>query len=163
MKKQDFLNKVKKEGKIELVEPSEEICKSYLRKADNCLKSAKLLLQNSLYENSISMTYYAMYNSLIALFFWVGIKCENHSASLILFKRLFNRNDLFGIISFAKKERIDKQYYVTTEKDILTKESAEDIYKKAENFLIQIKILINELHTENIEKIRKKFASLFEN
>jgi uncharacterized protein (UPF0332 family) len=153
---------MKKEGKIELVEPSEEICKSYLRKADDCLKSAKLLLQNSLYENSISMAYYAMYNSLIALFFRVGIKCENHSASLILFKRLFNRNDLFGIISFAKKERIDKQYYVTTEKDILTKESAEDMYKKAENFLIQIKILINELHTENIEKIRKKFASLFE-
>jgi len=54
MKKQNFLNKVKKEGKIELVEPSEEICKSYLRKADNCLKSAKILLQNMLYENSIS-------------------------------------------------------------------------------------------------------------
>jgi uncharacterized protein (UPF0332 family) len=107
------------------------------------------------------MAYYAMYNSLIALFFRVGIKCENHSASLILFKKLFNRNDLFKIISFAKKERIDKQYYVTTE-DILTKESAEDMYKKAENFLVQIKLLINELHIENIEKIRKKFASLFE-
>jgi len=86
MKKSSFLNRLKKEGKLTLVEPSEEICNSYLEKADNCLKSAKLLLQNNLYENSVSMSYYAMYNSLTSLFFKIGIKCENHSGSILIFK-----------------------------------------------------------------------------
>lgn len=62
MRKLGFWSKLKKEGKLQLVEPSEEICESYIEKSDNCLKSAKLLLQHSLYENSISMSYYAMYN-----------------------------------------------------------------------------------------------------
>lgn len=142
MKEPSFLSKLKKEGKLELVEPSEEICKSYMEKADNCLKSAKLLLQNSLYENSVSMSYYAMYDSLTALLFKVGIKCENHAGSIVLFKNLFGRIHLFKIISFAKEERIDKQYYVTSKKNfILTKESAGDMTKKAEDFLIKNKII----------------------
>ena len=100
------MNKLKEESKLELVEPSEEICTSYLEKAENCLKSAKLLLQNSLYENSISMSYYVMYNSLTALLFKTGVKCENHAASILLLKKLFDRADLFKAISFAKEERI---------------------------------------------------------
>lgn len=107
----NFLSKLKKEEKLELVEPSEEICESYSEKSVNCLKSAKLLLQNNLYENSIGMSYYAMYNLLVALLFRVGIKCQNHSGSILLLKLLFGENDLFKLIYDAKKERIDKQYY----------------------------------------------------
>lgn len=161
MKKQNFLNKLKKERKLELIEPSQDICSSYLKKADNCFRSAKLLLQNDLYENSISMSYYAMYNSLTALLFRVGIKSENHSASIILLKKLFGKTDLFKIISFGKDERIDKQYYVASEHDELTRESAYDMIKKAENFLIEIKLLINELNTEAIEEVRKRFRKAF--
>ncbi len=155
MKKPSFLSKLKKEGKLELVEPSEEICKSYIEKADNCLKSAKLLLQHNLYENSVSMSYYAMYNLLTALLFKCGIKCENHAGSIILFKKLFGKSDLFKVISFAKEERIDKQYYVTSKKNfILTKESAEDMVKKAEDFLVKMKLVIVGLKNEQIETLR---------
>ena len=155
MIKPSFLDKLKKEGKLELVEPSEEICKSYIEKSDNCLKSAKLLLQHSLYENSVSMSYYAMYNALTALLFKTGIKCENHAGSIILLKKLFGRMDLFKIISFAKKERIDKQYYVTD--FVLTKESAEDMAKKSEDFLVKMKLVITELKNEQIKNLREKF------
>jgi len=154
------LNKLKKERKLELVEPSEEICISYLKKADNCFRSAKLLLQNELCENSISMSYYSMYNSLTALLFNVGIKSENHSASIIILKKLFGKIDLFKIISFAKDERIDRQYYVTSEKDELIKKSAQGMIKKAESFLVEIKLLINNLNTEDIEEIRRKFKNI---
>jgi len=118
MIKSTFLIKLKEEGKLELVEPSKEICDSYIEKANNSLKSAKLLLKNALYENSVSMSYYTMYNSLTALLFRCGIKCENHSGSILILKKLFKRHDLFKIISWAKKERIDKQYYLTTEKNL---------------------------------------------
>ena len=155
-----FLNKLKKEEKLELVESSEEIQDSYSEKSANCLKSAKLLLQNNLYENSIGMSYYAMYNLLLALLFRVGIKCENHGGSILLLKLLFEENDLFKIISDAKRERIDKQYYVTTEKDEITKEIADELLNNAEDFILKMKLVIKNLNNDSIEEIREKFETI---
>ena len=76
-----FLNKLKKEEKLELVEQSEDICDSYSQKSADCLKSAKLLLQNNLFENSIGMSYYAMYNLLLALLFRTGEKATRIDGS----------------------------------------------------------------------------------
>jgi len=157
MNKNIFLNKLKREEKLELVEPSEEIQNSYSEKSADCLKSAKLLLQNNLYENSIGMSYYTMYNLLVALLFRVGIKCENHGGSILLLKLLFGENELFKLISDAKKERIDKQYYVTTEKDGITEEIAEELLTDAEDFVLKIKLVINQLNNDSIGEIRRKF------
>ena len=156
----DFLNELKDDDKLELVEPSLEICSSYLEKSDNCMKSAKLLFQNDLFENSVSMSYYAMYNAATALLFKVGIKCENHNGTILIFKKLFGRFDLFKIISFAKGERIDKQYYVASKVDFIGKESAHDMLSKAENFTVQTKLIIQNLKNEEIPLFRKKFESL---
>ncbi len=98
-----------------------------------------------------------MYDSLTALLFRVGIKCENHAGSILLFKKLFRRIDLSKIISFAKDERIDKQYYVAS---VLTKESAQYMLRKAEEFLVQMKLIIGKLGTEEInasEKVQSHF------
>src|SRR3989344_858019 len=86
----DFLARLQREGKLELVSPSEDICQSYLEKSGNCLKSAKILLQNKLYDNSTTMSYYAMYNSLIALLFKIGItptrrSCPIHGLKPVVF------------------------------------------------------------------------------
>lgn len=155
-----FLNKLKKEKKLELVEPSEDVCNSYSDKSANCLKSAKLLLQNNLYENSVGQSYYAMYNQLTALLFRAGIKCENHAGSILLLKLLFNKDELFNLISDAKKERIDKQYYVTTEKDDITKEIADELLKNAEDFVLKMKLVIKNLNNDKIDEIRKKFETI---
>ncbi len=157
MTRNNFLNKLKKEKKLELVEPSEDICESYSDKSANCLKSAKLLLQNNLYENSVGMSYYTMYNQLTALLFVVGIKCENHAGSILLLRLLFEEQELFSLISHAKKERIDKQYYVTAKKDEITKEIAEELLNNAENFVLKMKVVIKSLNNESINKIRKNF------
>lgn len=153
MRRLDFLSRLKTEGKLLLVDPSIEICNSYLGKAENSLRSARILLDNDLYENSVSMSYYAMYNSLTALLFRVGVKCENHAGSIIVFRELFGRKDLYRKISYAKKERIDKQYYVSL---ILTEKSAEELYRKAEDFLLEIKLMIQNIRLEDISKLRKK-------
>ena len=78
MKKSDFLEKLREEGKLKLVEPSEEVKQAYLRKSASYLDSAKLLLENEKLEEAVSMAYYSMYYSLLALLFKVGIKSENH-------------------------------------------------------------------------------------
>lgn len=163
MKEINFLNKLRKERKLEAVEPSEEMKSSYLKKAEDCLKSAKILFQNSLYENSTSESYYCMYNSLLALLFKIGIKSENHSASIILFDKLFNEKDLFKTISFAKEERIDKQYYVETKQiSKATKESCNDMILKAEDFLIKMKLLISQTGNEKTELARSEFQKMFD-
>ena len=162
MKKPNFLSKLKEERKLELVEISEEMKSSYLKKAENCLKSSKILFQNKLFENSVSEAYYCMYNSLLALLFKAGIKSENHSASIILLKNLFNKKDLFKIISFAKEERIDKQYYIESQQKFeLTDDSCKDITLKAEDFLVKIRLFIDEMNNKDIDIIRKSFQNLF--
>lgn len=162
MRELTFLRKLKKKRIIELVEPSEEMKLSYLIKAENCIKSAKRLFQNQLYENSISEAYYCIYNSLLSLLSKIGIKSENHSASVILFDKLFNKTDLAKIISWAKGERIDKQYYVETQQIIrVTKESCNEMILKAEDFLIKMKLLINDIGNEKINSIREDFNKLF--
>ena len=155
-----FLNKLKREKKLELVDPSEDICNSYSDKSTNCLKSAKLLLQNNLYENSVGISYYAMYNQLTALLFMTGIKCENHAGSILLLKLLFGEEELFKLISDAKKERIDKQYYVTTEKDEITKEIADELLSNAENFVLKIKVVIKNLSNDSMEELQEKFWTI---
>ncbi len=161
MKELIFLKKLKEKRTIELVEPSDEMKFSYLIKAENCLKSAKILFKNNLYENSTSESYYCMYNSLLALLFKIGIKSENHSASIILLDELIDNKELVKIISWAKEERIDKQYYVGAQQTIkVTEQSCGEMISKAEDFLVRMKVVINEIGNEKIASIRDSFLRL---
>ena len=98
-----------------------------------------------------------MYYTLLALFFKVGIKCENHTAAIMLLKDVFEikNKDIY----FAKKERVDKQYYVdfkVTEKEVITSiEIAEDFDKKLFDF-------IESLNNDKIENFRKKIKMILE-
>jgi len=139
---------------LELVEPSKEIYDSYMEKSKNCLKSARVLLKNELYENSISMSYYAMYNSLTALLHRIGIDCENHFGSILLLKVIFDRPDLFESAISAKEERESKQYHISS-RDFL-ESSAESMIKEAEDFSNQIRLLNEDLTGEEIKDIRRK-------
>ena len=68
MKKQNFLHELFIERKIQVVNPSEEISRAYLRKSESHLSSALLLRDNGHYEEAVSMAYYSLYHSTMALF-----------------------------------------------------------------------------------------------
>jgi len=155
MKKINFLIKIFKEGKIQLVDPSEEIKESYLEKSESNLISAKILLDSNRLEEAISLVYYSMYHLLTALLFKVGIKCENHMASIIMLKELFELNN--SDILFAKKERVDKQYYTDFE---ITKEEVKESVKVAEKFNHNLLDFISKINNEEVRKYRKKFKKL---
>ena len=78
----------------------------------------------------------------------------------MLIKLLFDKEELFDLISEAKKERIDKQYYVTTEKDDLTKEIAGVLLKYAEDFVLKMKTMIRSLSNDDIKEVREKFKAI---
>jgi len=151
----NFLIKLKKEGKLELVEPSEEIKGSYIRKSESSLASAKILFDNEKLEESIALSYYSMYNMLTALLFKAGIKCENHSGTIILMKEVFNLNN--SDISTAKSERVDKQYYTDFH---ITKEEVKDAIKNAENFNSELLDFISKVNNKDIANYRKIFKEL---
>ncbi|MCX6814716.1 MAG: HEPN domain-containing protein, partial [Candidatus Aenigmarchaeota archaeon] len=73
MAKQGFLVKLAEEGKLGMVEPSEEIKNSYIKKSESYLESARILLERGKLEESVSMAYYSMYHVLTALLFRTGI------------------------------------------------------------------------------------------
>ena len=160
MKASNFLNKLKKEDSLKLVEPSEDISKSYLIKSEKCIKVAELAYNAGIYENAISEAYYSIYNSVLSLFYKCGIKCENHAGSILLLTLLFGEEELFKIISDAKKERIDKQYYVTTEKDDITKEIAVELLNNAEDFVLKMKVVVKKLNNDLIDELRNKFETI---
>lgn len=155
MKKITFLAKLKEEEKLELVEPSEEIKESYIRKSESSLASSKILLENDKLEEAIALTYYSMYHILTALFYKIGIKCENHAASIILLKEIFDMDN--SAISSAKKERIDKQYYTDFN---ITKQDVTDAIKNAEISNSQLFDFISKITNHDINIYRKKFEEL---
>ena len=156
MKKISFLIKLYKEGKLEKVEPSDEIKKAYLQRSNESLSSAKALFKLGNLKDSVALAYYSMYHCLLAALFRIGIKCENHSASIILLKEIFGFDNTS--ISRAKSERVDKQYYVDFE---VGKDDAERSIKIAEEFITDMSSLIAGLTEEKIKEYHKKALSLF--
>lgn len=152
-----FLIKLKKQGKLKIGESSKEMQKSYIEKSESNFISAKILLKNNRLEESVSLAYYSMYNLLLALLFGIGIKSENHTASIIMLKEIFEIDN--SEILFAKKERVDKQYYVdfhVVEKDVKV------LIKKAEEFNKMLLDFISKLNNNMIGLYQKKFKEIIE-
>lgn len=155
MKKTDFLTRLHQEGKLLLEEPSEEVKAAYLNKSESYLMSAKILLKNNKLEESVSLAYYSMYYMILALFSKVGIKCENHSAAIILLEKIFDIDN--SAISSAKRERVDKQYYVDF---IISSLEVEDLIGTAEVFNSKILDFIERLNNERIAEFREKMEKI---
>jgi len=156
MKKINFLVKLAKERKLQIVEPSEIIGEAYLQRSNESLSSAKALLKIRNLKDGVALAYYSMYHCLLAALFTIGIKCENHAASIILLKEVFDIEN--NKILKAKAERVDKQYYVDFSVNM---EEANNSIKIAEEFITEINNLIAALTKEKIKRCHKKAASLF--
>ena len=152
-----FLIKLQKQAKLKIVESSEEMQKSYVEKSESNFISAKILLNNNRLEEAVSLAYYSMYHILLALLFKTGIKSENHTASIILLKEIFGIDN--SEILFAKKERVDKQYYVNFH---IAKKDVTDLIKKAEEFNKKILDFISKLNNNMLKLYKEKFKEMIE-
>jgi len=100
-----------------------------------------------------------MYYTSLALLFKCGIKSENHGGTILLLKRLFNID--IKIISQAKKDRIDSQYYTRDNVGIEVNEKiASQAMKDAETYCNEIKVIIERLTNTQIGKVRKEFEEI---
>ena len=156
MKRISFLIKLAKEGKLQATEPSEEIKEAYLQRSNESLSSAKALLNIGNLKDAVALAYYSMYHCLLAALFRIGIKCENHAASIILLKEIFGVDNTR--ISKAKSERVDKQYYVDFSVNL---EEVNNSIMIAEEFIAELNDLIATLTEDKIREYRGKAVSLF--
>jgi uncharacterized protein (UPF0332 family) len=149
------LKKLVKLNVIQSVDPSINLRKSYLEKSDESISSSKILYKNKQYNDAIALSYFSMYNSLLALLFSCGIKSENHNASIFLLKEIFDIDN--SEIKTAKVERKDKQYYPsfsTNEKEV------SNAIKISEKFNSEIEDFIEKLTSDKIKGYHIKFKSL---
>lgn len=157
MKKMSFLNKLYKKKKLQIIEPSENVKTAYLQRSDESLTSAKTLLEIGNLKDSVALSYYSMYHCLLALLFRVGIKCENHTAAIILLRKVFEIDNMK--ISKSKEERVDKQYSVGFR---IEQEEAQDSINTAEEFITGIIEFIDKLNEEDIQDYRKRARDIIQ-
>lgn len=156
-KRHEFLHKLYAQGHLRVVEPSDELKVAYLRKSESYLISARILLDNYRIEEAVSMTYYSMYYMVLALLYKTGIKCENHSGAIILLKKLYNLEN--NAIEEAKRERVDKQYYVDFS---ITREEVEDLLASAEEFNAGILEYTERMSRSDAGRLQKTFHELIQ-
>ena len=151
----DFLKQLYKQGTLQLVEPSVTLKDAYHSKSEGFLSSAKLLLDNDRLEEAVSLAYYSMYYSVLALLFRAGIKCENHTAAAMLLKLVFG-HDPADLVK-AKSERIETQYYIDAE---LTREDVRQMVLMAETFDGEMFDTVERMTTGDIENYRKALTRI---
>ncbi len=100
------------------------------------------------------MAYYSMYHAVTALFFRAGIKCENHAAAITILAEIFGMDA--RPIAQAKRERIDKQYYVSS---TIARKDVEELLDTAEEFNALVVDRIARLTRTEIGSFRKSFAA----
>ena len=151
------MSRLFRKGQLQEAEPSNDIATAYLQRSEESLSSAKALLRIGNLKDTVALAYYAMYHCLLAVLFRIGIKCENHTAAIMVLKEAFEL-DTTALIVKAKSERVDKQYYVDFE---VMKEEAESAIAVAEEFVSKMTNLIATLTEQRVKEYHERAVRLF--
>ncbi|MBS3134122.1 HEPN domain-containing protein [Candidatus Woesearchaeota archaeon] len=138
-------------GGLKIVEPNERLSKSYLEQAKSSLLRAKKDLEDKDLLWTTVAIYYAEYYALYSFLQKIGVKCENHSCSILAVGILFGE-DKIKIINKHKDKRIDAQYYMKVDQEIKVKV----MLTEAQNFISNFDELVSNLSEKEIKKYRER-------
>ncbi len=138
---------------IKIIIPNETLSKSYLEQAkSSILRAEKNLDEKDFLWATVAM-YYAEYYALYSFLQKIGIKCENHTCSILAVEFLLGQNEV-KIINEHKGKRIDAQYYIKTDQE----ETIKQRMTEAKNFISTFDELISNLSEEEIKEYKEKIA-----
>ncbi|VVB61550.1 Uncharacterised protein [uncultured archaeon] len=143
-----------KDKGIKLVAPSENLVRAYLEKSRTAIKSMELNANAGITEWAVSASYYARYFSVYAVMSKIGVKCEIHDCTIVLFAYLFGDSIPHHFIKEfkqSKDDRVDLQYYP---KEV--KINPEHLISQTKTFVLQIEEILDGLNSEKIEALRNK-------
>ena len=98
---------------LRIAEPNERLSKSYMEQAKSSLLRAEKDLNDKDLLWATVAVYYAEYYALYSFLQKIGIKCGNHSCSILATGFLLGEEKTKTIIEH-KDKRIDAQYYMKT-------------------------------------------------
>ena len=102
---------------LRIAEPNEKLSKSYLEQAkSSLLRAEKDLNDNDLLWSTV-VIYYAEYYALYSFLQRIGIKCENHTCSILTVTLLLG-DEKTRTINMHKDKRIDAQYYMKFDQEM---------------------------------------------
>ena len=121
-----------------------------LESAKEKLNSAKLLLHNGNFKDSIGRSYYAMFTSVPALLAKDGVDFSKHAGVISYFQKEYIKS---GLVNVKYSKYISQAFQIRNNVDyadffIVSKSDAEEQYQKAEEFCRMI-----ESYLEKVEEI----------
>ncbi len=142
---------------IRIVKESKNLQKAYLKKSENALKSMEVNAREGIDEWAISASYYAKYFAIYALLSRIGIKCEIHDCTIVLFGYLFSEEiapSVMGDLRQSKEDRVEAQYYSTVEQI-----DSKELIAKTKDFVLKMEEIIDGLSTQKITSLQRKLVS----
>lgn len=140
---------------LKIVEPNERLSKLYLEQA----KSSLLRAQKDFEDKDLLWTtvaiYYAEYYALYSFLQRIGVKCENHSCSILAVSFLLGE-DKTKIINEHKDKRIDAQYYMKVDQENKVK----IMITEAQNFISEFDELFSNLSDKEIKEYQDEISKL---
>jgi uncharacterized protein (UPF0332 family) len=139
---------------LRIVEPNELLSKSYLEHAKSSLwRAEKDLNDNDLLWATVAL-YYAEYYALYSFLQRIGIKCENHTCSILAVTLLLGEEKT-KTINEHKGKRIDAQYYMKVDQE----NNVRIMLREAKMFVSDYDNIISNMSERDINQQRLRFSS----
>ncbi len=143
---------------LKIILPNERLARLYLNEAKSSLKRAEKNFKDKDLLWTTIVIYYADYYSLYAFLQRIGIKCENHSCSILAVEFILGK-DKTNIINEHKAKRIDAQYYIKIDKE----NQVSRMLQESKNFVAMFDETISNMDKNHLEKYRTKIKRELKN
>ncbi|MBI5797485.1 HEPN domain-containing protein [Candidatus Woesearchaeota archaeon] len=136
---------------IRIVEPNERLAQSYIKEAKSSLERAEKNFSDGDLLWASVVIYYSDYYALYSFLQKIGVKCENHSCSILVTGFLLGE-DKISVINQHKNKRIDAQYYMKVGKE----KEVRDMLKEAKMLVLEFDEFISNLNNFEIKGYRSR-------
>ena len=138
---------------LKIVDQNERLSKSYLEQAKSSLLRAKKDFEDKDMLWTTVAIYYAEYYALYSFLQKIGMKCENHSCSILIAGLLLGE-DKTKTINEHKDKRIDAQYYMKVDQESKIK----FMLIEAQNFISSFDELVSNISDKDVKEYREKIS-----
>lgn len=140
---------------LQIAEPNERLAKSYLEEAKSSLARAEKDFQDGDLLWATVVIYYAEYYALYSFLQRIGVKCENHTCSILAVTYMLGEEKT-KTINEHRDKRIDAQYYMKIGKQ----EQVETMLKEAKEFVSIFDEIVSNINEEEIKSYRDKIKEV---
>lgn len=140
---------------LRMAEPNERLAKSYMEEAKSSLNRAEKSLEDKDVLWATVINYYAEYYALYSFLQKIGIKCENHSCSILAVGFLLGKEKI-KTINIHKDKRIDAQYYMKIDRE----DEIKKMLKEAKIFIAEFDEILSNINKKEIEEFRNILKNL---